>query len=211
MGGLADGFDGSDLNFVYDILTNTWLDGASLPRPVWGAASGSWAGQVFLAGGDADAGGSGTSSEVDIYDIASDTWIGTGSDMPTAAMTPGFVQAGPNLYVVGGNDDATAPGSNLVASQRYDMSSDTWIAGPDLPNAVADFALAVTDTALYAMGGDADGGSFFDPTDTVMRLETAGWPNGSWEVLDDPLPIAYVSNNAGFCTQAIAAGSEVWS
>ena len=36
--------------------------------------------------------------------------------MPVAAVTPGFFQAGPYIYMAGGWDDATAPGSNLAAS-----------------------------------------------------------------------------------------------
>lgn len=211
LGGSSDGANGGTQFYVYDIATNTWFSGADLPRQVWGAASASWNGQLYLIGGNLDFSGSGTSAEVDIYDIATDTWTGAGSDMPVAAAASGFVQAANNLYIAGGWDDASAPDSNIVAVQRYDMATDTWTAGPDLPSGRADLALAITDTALYAMGGDDDGGSFFDSTTGVTRLAWAGWPGGSWTQLTPALPSALTSNNAGFCTMAIAAGSEIWS
>jgi hypothetical protein len=91
------------------------------------------------------------------------------------------------------------------------MSTDEWTMGPDLLSGRGDLALAITDAALYAMGGDDDGNTFFDSTDGVTRLEWGAWPGGSWSDLTPGLPVAYTGNNAGFCTQAIAAGSEIWS
>lgn len=211
MGGSSDGFGGGTQFYVYDIATNTWLSAADLPRPVLGAASGAWSGKVFLIGGDLDFFGGGTSAEVDIYDIATDTWTGTGADMPVASFASGYVQAGNYLYLVGGWDDSSAPDSNLVATQRYDMSEDSWETGPDLPSGRADFALGMTDVALYAMGGDDDGNGFFDPTDGVTRFELGDWPDGEWTDVTPGIPVPYTSNSAGFCTQAIAAGSEIWS
>ncbi len=98
-------------------------------------------------------------------------------------------QAAQYLYVAGGWDAAGGYDTNVVASQRYDLTSDTWTTGPDLATGRADFALAATDAALYAMGGDTSGGTIFEPGDTVERLETAGWPGGSWSGYA-PLPAA---------------------
>jgi hypothetical protein len=61
--------------------TDEWAIGASLPRGVEGAAVGAWDGKIFMAGGDDDFfPGSGVSDQVDIYDIAGDTWIGGDAD-----------------------------------------------------------------------------------------------------------------------------------
>ncbi len=46
--------------------------------------------------------------------------------MPVATNASGYVQAGNDVYVVGGFDDASAPDFNNSATQRYDMSTDTW-------------------------------------------------------------------------------------
>jgi uncharacterized repeat protein (TIGR01451 family) len=204
------GGGGTDQFYIYDIATDSWSAGAELPRGSAGAAAGAWAGQVYLIGGDDDFyPGSGVSDEVNIYDIATDTWVGNGAAMPIGTSFPGAVQAGPYVYVAGGWG-ADAPGANASATQRYDMANDAWESGPAFSSARADFALAVTEQALYAMGGDEDGGSFFDPSDLFERLDLSGWPGGAWTDTADPLPIQISANNAGFCAQAFG-NSAVWS
>ena len=206
------GGSGANQFFIYDIAKGTWSTGPALPRNVWGAAAGAWNGRVYLIGGDDDFFSDNTSNRVDIYDIAANAWLTTppaAGAMPTAAVAAGFVQAGPNLYVVGGWGDAS-PTENVTATQRYNMQTNTWSLGPALTSGRADFALAMTDQALYAIGGDADRGTFLDATDAVQRLSLAAWPAGAWTVVGDSIPASYLSNSAGFCTSGITA-SEVWS
>jgi hypothetical protein len=203
------GGGGTNQHFIYDIASDVWASGAAVPRLVWGAAAGAWEGRVYLIGGDDDFFIGGTSNQVDIYDIATDTWIGTGTPMPAAAVTPGFVQAGQHVYLAGGWNDAS-PTSNVNVTQRYDMAGNTWTTGPAFGTARSDLALAATAVALYAIGGDADGGGFFDPTTMVERLDLAAWPGGLWADIFDPIPVAFSANNAGFCTAAVTGG-EVWS
>jgi uncharacterized repeat protein (TIGR01451 family) len=204
------GGSGTNPFYIYTIATNTWSAGAALPRNVWGAAAGAWNGRVYLIGGDSDFYSGGTSGEVNVYDIAANAWLTatSGLTMPVAAVTPGYVQAGPYVYVVGGWGDAS-PTKNLTTTQRYDMSANTWTIGPAFTGARADFALALTGEALYAIGGDADGNGFFEPSTTVDRLDWSNWPGGAWTSVD-PLPTAMTSNNAGFCTSAVTS-SEIWS
>src|SRR6266487_5823051 len=90
------------------------------------------------------------------------------------------------------------------------MSSNTWETGPTFTPAKADFALAASGAALYAIGGDANGGFFFDASTSVHRLDLSSWPGGTWDDLADPLPGPRTANQAGFCTTAIAGG-EAWS
>ena len=199
--------------FIYNTADDNWSIGASLPRGVEGAAAAAWNGKVFLAGGDNDFfPGSGVSDEVNIYDIASDTWTGYGAPLPEATGNAGFVQTGSYLYIVGGWG-TSAPDFNVAATQRYDLENDVWEIGPAFSTARADFALAATAEVLYAIGGDADGGFFFDADDAVEQLDLADWPNGVWADINDPLPVALSANNAGFCTQTLInpAAAEVWS
>jgi N-acetylneuraminic acid mutarotase len=203
------GGDGTNQHFVYDIGTNTWTTAAPLPRNVWGAAAGAWNGKIYLIGGDSDFNFGGTSNAVNIYDEATDTWTGTGADMASAAVTPGFVQAAQYVYVVGGWNDSS-PASNSAVTQRYDVTSDTWTTGPTFASARADLALAATDTALYAIAGDADAGGPFDASTTVERLTTGGWPAGAWAATDS-LPIALSANSGGYCTSTGVYDGEVWS
>jgi N-acetylneuraminic acid mutarotase len=194
---------------VYDIATDTWSSAADTPRPVWGAALGIFEGNLYMAGGDEDFFFGGVSDEVNIYNIASDTWTGNGSPMPEGVVTAGFAQLGNFLYVVGGWNNSS-PGANSHFTQRYDMSSDTWETGPEFTSGRADFALGRTTVALYAIGGDADGGGPFDATDLVERLDTTAWPGGAWADLGDPIPAPLTANTHGSCTEGLTGG-EVWS
>jgi N-acetylneuraminic acid mutarotase len=204
------GGDGTDRHYIYSIASDSWSTGAPLPRPVWGAAAAGWNGQILLVGGDSDFFFGGTSDEVNVYDIATDTWVGTGEPMPLPAAAAGFFQSGPHLYVVGGWDDSS-PDFNLGATQRYDLVDGSWEVGPWLGSPRADFALAATEQALYAIGGDEDGGGAFDASRTVERLALGAWPDGAWEPIDQ-IGVPMTSNNGGFCgTATLGAGTEVWS
>jgi hypothetical protein len=207
------GGGGTDQFYIYDIVSDSWAAGAPLPRGVEGAVAAAWGGKVYLVGGDDDfAPSTGVSDQVDVYDITTDTWIGTGTPMSVASSNAGFVQVGPYLYVTGGWG-VDAPLANLAATLRYDLEADAWQIGPEFASARADLALAATVQALYAIGGDKDGNSFFDASSTVERLDLSAWPSGAWGDLADPLPVALAANNAGFCTLALFDGqvAETWS
>jgi hypothetical protein len=164
------GGGGSNQFFIYDIETDSWSSGPALPRNMWGAAMGAHDGKVYVAGGDNDFVFGGTSNVVNIYDIGTGAWTGTGANMPAAAVTAGQAQAGQHLYVVGGWGDSS-PGINVNVTQRYDMADDTWQTGPTFASARADLALSVTRSGLYASGGDANGGASFDATTVVEYLD----------------------------------------
>ena len=195
---------------IYDIATTTWSAGAPLPRIVWGASMGARAGKVYVAGGDNDFNGGPVSNEVNIYDIATNTWLANGAAMINGTNSAGFAQIGTFLYVVGGWG-SLAPGANSNVTQRYDMATNTWLAGPVFTSARADLPLAATSTAIYAIGGDNNGGGFFDSATTVERLPVSAFPAGSWAAVDS-LPVPLTAHKGGFCTRSFfPATGEIWS
>ncbi len=200
--------------YIYDIANDSWSEGAALPRGVEGAAAAAWDGKIYLVGGDDDFYPySGVSDEVNIYAIASDSWQTNGAPLPVATSNAGFAQLGPYLYVVGGWDEM-APSQNVTATLRYDIEADSWMFGPKFQSGRADFALAATDSSLYALGGDEDGNGFFDGSDAVEQLDLPGWDStAEWLAVSDSLPAAVAANNAGFCTSALANQDipEIWS
>ena len=207
------GGSGTTQFYVYDISADRWGSAAPLPRSVEGAAAAAWDGRIYLVGGDDDFSPfNGVSGLVNIYDIATDAWLADGAALPVPAGNAGYVQAGPFLYVVGGWGNS-APQTNVRATMRYDLRNDLWEEGPEFSSARADLALAITGSALYALGGDKDGGGFLEPTSAAERLSLAAWPAGSWEDLNDALPVAFSANNAGFCTEALVdrVTAELWS
>jgi hypothetical protein len=204
----ALGGGGTNQFYIYDIAANAWSAAPALPRLMWGAAVGAYDGHIYMIGGDSDFNFGGTSNLVNIYDINAGSWVGTGTVMPTAAVSAGFAQAGQYLYIVGGWGDAS-PGQNVNQTQRYEMGSDNWETGPTFTSARGDLALALTESHLYAIGGDANGGGAFDATNVVEKLDHTAWPGGSWEAATS-LPGPLTAHKGGYCTDVVAGG-EVWS
>ncbi|HOU14003.1 MAG TPA: PKD domain-containing protein [Anaerolineae bacterium] len=202
------GGSGTTQFYVYDIARDIWTAGPPLPRNVWGAAFGAWDGRLFLAGGDNNFFAGGASPQVNIYDIATGDWSAIGATMPVSASAAGWAQVNEYLYLVGGWGDSVP--NNITTTQRYNMAYDYWETGPTFTSGRADFALAATDRYLYAIGGDADGGGFFDTTALVERLDYTNWYGDIWTDISDPLPAALTAYNGSFCTTA-KSGGEVWS
>ena len=202
---VADGNAGPGFQ-IYDIATNTWSAGP--PRPgvtdSFGAAAAAYIGKVYIVGGQTTGGITTTS----IYDINSNTWS-AGPPAPAPVHFGGYTQVNQFLYVIGGTGPGS-PANNINASMRLDMTNNTWSTGPTWTPARQDFALAAVGTKLFAIGGDLDGGTFFDESAQVDELETATWPAGTWVTSSNPLPAGQQGNQAGFFSTG-RAGGEIWS
>ena len=69
------GGDGTDRHYVYDIGNDSWSTAAPVPRNGVGRfGDGAFDGKIYLIGGDSDFFFGGTSDEVSIYDLATDSW-----------------------------------------------------------------------------------------------------------------------------------------
>jgi hypothetical protein len=202
---VADGTSGNGFQ-IYDIATNTWS--AAPPRPgvtdSYGAAAAAYVGKVYIVGGQTTGGITTTS----IYDIASNSWS-AGPAAPAPVHFGGYTQVNQFLYVIGGWG-AAAPANNINVSMRFDMTNNMWSTGPTWTPARSDFALAAEGTKLFAIGGDSDGGTFFNASTQVDELETSTWPAGTWTTSPNLLPSARQGNQAGFLS-AGRAGGEIWS
>jgi len=223
----AEGDTGSGFA-SYNIATDTWTPLASIPGgDHYGSASGAFNGKVFVAGGTIA-----FSSAVQVYDVASNTWS-AGTAAPNDFLVAGYQQVGQYLYVVGGfeasgpdkvagelssvlnrgqqSKELKVPMANNTTTWRLDMTSapGVWSVGPAFTMGRADFGLSydpVTNT-LYALGGDAPGGGFFDSTNEVDELSVASWPAGTWTTSPPNLILPNrQANQAGF----YGAG-QIWS
>ena len=189
----------------YNIATDTWTPLTADPFATdhYGSASGAFNGKVFVAGGDTQG------ALVDVYDVASDTWS-AGTAAPAAFFLAGYQQVGNFLYVVGGFGPGS-PTTNNSTTWRLDMTTapGTWDNGPTFTSQRADFGLAFdpAQNKLYAMGGDANGGGFFDSTNIVEELDVTAWPGGTWNSSTPDLPLPNrQANQAGF-----NGGGGIWS
>jgi N-acetylneuraminic acid mutarotase len=189
---------------AYDTNADTWTSLANTPNSNnYGSASGAFNGKVFLAGGTFV-----FTNAVWVYDIASNTWS-SGTSAPDNFLLAGYQQVGQFLYLAGGWTGGAPTG--LTTTRRLDMSSapGTWDNGPAFTMGRSDFDLAYdagTNT-LYALGGDTQGGGYFDSTNEVDELPLSGWPGGTWNPSppDLPLPVRQ-ANQAGFY-----GNGDIWS
>jgi N-acetylneuraminic acid mutarotase len=198
----ADGTAGNDFA-SYDIASDTWTPLANDPFATdhYGSASGAFNGKVFVAGGT-----SSILSQVDVYDVASNTWS-AGTPAPSAFLLAGYQQVGQFLYVVGGFEPTFV---NNATTWRLDLSSGTWDVGPAFTPQLADFGLAYDagTNKLYSLGGDLpNDGNPFNSTNVVNELDVSGWPGGTWNPSPPDLPLPNrQANQAGF----FGAG-QIWS
>jgi hypothetical protein len=189
----------------YNLATDTWATLANTPNATdnYGSASGAFNGKVFLAGG--------TTSFVNnvwVYDVGSNTWT-SGTPAPDPFLLAGYTQVGQYLYLTGGWTGGTSTG--LTTTRRLDMTvpPGVWQNGPAFPMGRADFGLAYDagKNKLYALGGDTQGGGFFDSTNEVDELDISGWPAGTWNLSPPNLPLPNrQANQAGF-----SGAGAIWS
>jgi FG-GAP-like repeat/Bacterial Ig-like domain/Kelch motif len=210
-GGVGPDFYARSYFYIYNIATDTWQFDTWMPRAVYGEALGAWDGKLYLVGGTDEGWYQGMTpvNQVDIYDITTHTWTPDAlPHMPVAASFPGYDQAGPYLYLVGGFSGNY--NFNVTATQRLDLSSWQWDTGPAFSSARAFAATAVTQHHLYTIGGENNGGEWLDSSDLVEMLDLSDWPNGSWQDLSDSIPAPSQGNMSNICTEALTGG-EVWS
>jgi N-acetylneuraminic acid mutarotase len=212
----------------YNIATDTWTPLASIPGGNhYGSASGAFNGKVFVAGGT-----TAFTSAVQVYDVGTNMWS-AGTAAPNDFLLAGYQQVGQYLYVVGGfeasgpdkvagelssvlnrgqqSKQPKVPLANNTTTWRLDMSSapGVWTVGPAFAQGRADFGLAYDagTNKLYALGGDAPGGGFFDSTNEVDELSVASWPAGSWVASPPNLILPNrQANQAGFY-----GSGQIWS
>ena len=106
-------------------------------------------GKIYLFGGFTD--DLQASNRVDVYDPTSDSWARL-KDMPTGVTHLNPAQDGSTIWFVGGFK-GRHPGVVTAEVWKYDSASDTWTAGPPLPEPRAGGGLAIVDRKLYYFGG----------------------------------------------------------
>ena len=101
------------VNQIYDVETDAWSLGASLPTSVWNSAAGATSGvlvpqRIYVVGGDPGPGGEQATDLVQIYDPEVDSWS-YGARMPSARLDLAMAVIDDRLYVIGGATGYTLP------------------------------------------------------------------------------------------------------
>ena len=176
--GGAYSHSGSTLGMVevYDPLTDTWdTNKTPMPTPRKGAACGIINDKIYIAGGTAVSNWIPSSSKLEIYDPATDTWDNTKTNMPNAILNTQGVVVNDTFYVIGGLVGSPWIGQNTV--QIYDPTTDNWSLGADLKNGRVGHTTDAFDGKIYAVGGESQ----FIPDTTVEVYDPH---SKSWAVID---------------------------
>ena len=195
--------------WIYDIHNDQWDSGPKLRKKVWGAGLGAWGKKIYLVGGENLV--DGPSRRVYRWKIGSRKWRRMRRRMARQAVMAGWAQRGRFLYGVGGwNKDS--PAENSTSTLRYNMAANKWDLGPEYTFGRADLALATTADRLWAMGGDAPGGGFFDSSNTFASLDLREWSlGGTWQLRTNHLLNSLQGFRGNFCTNRAAGAGRIWT
>jgi len=153
-----------------DGATGGWraLRDAELERSEVGAAR--IGNSIYVVGGLVSPDGV-TTAAVERYDIRRNRWR-RAKPMPLPVNHPAVVAYKGFLYVYGGYPDATSPGEETSALQRFDPRGRRWSMLPASPTPRGAAGLAAHDGRLYAVGG-ANGSAL--ATLEVFDIATRRW------------------------------------
>ena len=157
---LLGGRDNAALNEVYDPVNDSWTTKSAIPDTDYFYGSADIGDKIYAFVGSKN---SSVGWKIQIYDTSTDNWssresvsIGWGS---TVAATTG-VMAPRRIYVMNGWSEmsdgiGSQPyrGDPAKGNQIYDPKNDTWTTGTNKPKNREDFAIAVVNDKLYAIGG----------------------------------------------------------
>lgn len=195
VGGLKDPLPSTTVTdevWVYDVATEQWSQGPSLPAPLHHVNLAAAGGSLYVVG--ALEGFGFDALGVTLSYTPGDTAWQTRTSMPLARArgASGVAAIGDVIYVIGGSRDAST-----AEVDAYDVVADEWTALPDAPAALNHLVAAAVDGKVYAIGGRTTG--IADVRATVYELDPAGptWTEKA------PMPTARGGCAAGVVDGAI--------
>jgi len=155
----------------YDPSTNEWEEEtvAPMPTPRRYVRTAALDGKLYAAGGVSEADNLAAPNLVERYDLATNAWEAV-TPMATARASHAMAVLDGRLYAAGGhNDDEDGHTSYLTSVERYDPATNAWEAVAPMATARCNFAMAVVDGKLYAVGGyDSDYFSSVERYDSAL-------------------------------------------
>ena len=195
---------------IYDIGSNSWTIGASLPAVRSLMSSGYYNGKIYLVGGYST--GSVVSSHAQTweYDVVADTWMTkTSMTEPLGGAASAVVNG--HLYVIGGRDIIS---DTRKQTYDYDIALDSWSTKSETPYGVNVPGAAVLQNKIWVIGG----GTPFAAAEGSSSLANAAGPEAmNTTLIYDPVADSWTpgpnlnisrsfAGTTGFNNFAIAIG-----
>ncbi|MEO5977193.1 MAG: kelch repeat-containing protein, partial [Chryseolinea sp.] len=164
--------------YIYDVATNGWSTGATIPAARRRGSSGvvQFNNKFYVIAGTQNGHSGGFVNWVDSYDPATNAWA-TLADAPEArdhfqaAITNG------KIYCIGGRR-TTQPdfaGNTVSAVNVYDIASNTWTSPTQIPTPRAGHSVALVNNEIIATGGEVN-----YQTDALNTVEAYNVTNNTW-------------------------------
>jgi hypothetical protein len=194
-GGLPAWVPSSSL-WIYDIPTDTWTKGPSLPTPRGALTATAIGNKIYAIGGAKNP--SYSTPELrpsvpvenvavnEVYDIEKQTWS-TARPMLTARNHHGAALIDGKIYVVGGRIGSTfiiGLSNNVSTNEVYDPVKDTWASVLGMPTPRSGIGVAVLKGRMHVVGGEA---YINDLVGTYRTHEAYDPKTNTWERLE-PMP-----------------------
>jgi N-acetylneuraminic acid mutarotase len=152
LGGVVSG-PGTVLDAVerYDPTTDAWTTVHSMPHVRYRFYSAAVGGKIYVFGGSGWTSGVGidVSAVVDVYDPSTNSWTTISNPMPVARSDLSGAVVNGKIYLIGGQPTLTI--------DEYDPVMDSWVSKTATGIGNQSFAVSVSGTNIYIIGGWSDG------------------------------------------------------
>jgi N-acetylneuraminic acid mutarotase len=163
-------------------LPSPWQQKASMPTPRSDLGSGAIGSKVYVIGGYPGL-GAGPTNVNEEYDPLLNLWS-TKSPIPSERQNFGIGVVNDKIYVIGGITGIAPNTGQTNIVEEYNAILNSWITKSPMPTARSDFAVAVSNGKVYAIGGMApDSMEEYDPvTDSWTSKASMPTPRYSLSV-----------------------------
>jgi N-acetylneuraminic acid mutarotase len=152
--------------------TIKWANAAPNPQARFEAQGALVNGKFYVFGGFYNSAVDATTRS-DVYDPATNRWTRI-KDMPEPLTHAGIAVDGNTVYIIGGyNGDHPAPGTNHV--WKYNTSTNTWSAGPSLPDGRGSGAAARVGRFIHFFAGTNTNRTADKTEHWALNLDTGKW------------------------------------
>ncbi|KAK0623918.1 hypothetical protein B0T14DRAFT_428655 [Immersiella caudata] len=180
VGGMVENGVTTNAVLLYDIPSNTWKTGASLPVALNHPNAAVHDGKIYTVGGLTGASGWPATPNSWVYDPAKDTWTAL-SPMPSAVARGSAASGVYNGTIVIAGGIPRSGGRTVDTVSAYDITADKWLDVPEaaakMPGARDHAAYAQVDSKLYVLAGRENGVRAVKDTVFILDLANlaAGW------------------------------------
>jgi N-acetylneuraminic acid mutarotase len=151
VGGYGEGRVDRAYHHIYDPASDTWFNGAPLPRGANHVAVAAEAGRVYALGGFVEQNRN-SDRNAYAYDVAADRWD-TIAPLPRPRGAAAAVVLNGRIHLIGGASEPAAERASVGWHEVYDPKADTWSTLKALPGARDHVGCVAYDNVIHVIGG----------------------------------------------------------